>query len=85
VDILNTYSGGYPDVMVKHAQLLKGKDGLLAKGDRWQELGLFELSARAGIPVYREWWAEADDRIKASSAYTVQELPQKWYDVTTRR
>ena len=85
VDILDTYSGGYPDVMVKHAQLLKGKDGLLAKGDRWQELGLFELSARAGIPVYREWWAEADERIKTSNVYSTVELPEKWYDVTTRR
>jgi glycosyltransferase involved in cell wall biosynthesis len=84
VDILDAHCGGYPDVMVKHAQLLKGIEGLLAKGDRWQELGLFELSAKAGVPVYREWWAEADNRIKASSAYSVQELPEKWYDVTTR-
>lgn len=84
-DILNTYTGGYQDVYVKHAQLLKGTDGLLAKGDRWQELGFFELSAKAGIPVYREWWAEAEGRIKTEPKYIVKELPEKWYDITTRR
>lgn len=84
-DILDAYVSGYPDVMVKHAQLLKGRDGLLAKGDRWQEMGFFELSAQAGIPVYREWWADADARIKSNSAYSVHELPEKWYDITTRR
>lgn len=84
VDVLNTFTDGYPDVHVKHAQLLKDKDGLLAKGNRWQELGFFELSAKAGIPVYREWWAEADGRIKAEPKYIVKELPEKWYDITTR-
>lgn len=83
-DILDAFSGGYPDVHVKHAQLLKGKGGLLEKGDRWQELGLLELSARAGIPVYREWWAEAEERIKSSPKYIIADLPEKWYDVTTR-
>jgi glycosyltransferase involved in cell wall biosynthesis len=83
-DILNAFQGGYPDVHVKHAQLLKGQAGLLKKGDRWQELGLFELSAQAGIPVYREWWAEAEMRIKSWPAYVVVELPEKWYDVTTK-
>lgn len=51
----------FPHTWRKHHQLLKSKESLKEKGQRWAEMDLLRLCAEKGIPVNAESWASWKD------------------------
>lgn len=75
-DIVNSWDRN-PDVYMKHAQMLKSFDSLHGKSQRWDDLGMIEKSAAAGIPLYKGIWAEWKTAGE-NNGITCAPLPQHW-------
>lgn len=67
----------YNDLIIKHYVFLKSNAALVEKGQRWGEVGVYEESARRGIPVYPNFWFDTKQ-----FAHPVKELPVRYYDAT---
>lgn len=74
-DILNSWVK-YPNVWMKHAQLLKSRESLLDKGKRWTELDVIAESHKKGIPIYEGIWAVWKE--SANERWPVVEVPPQW-------
>ena len=74
-DIVNSLHQ-YPNVFMKHAQMLKSVSSLDEKGERWDSLGMIEESARRGLPIHKGIWSEwkRDLPVKCS----IREIPERW-------
>jgi len=79
-DIINCNGNKYQNVIRKHHQLLKDREVLLQKGQRWKEIGACDASCRAGIPINEGYWASNLDNYAHAE---VTELPNLWRDLTT--
>lgn len=69
----------FPNIFMKHGQLLKSENCLLEKGERWEKINAIEESIKKGLPIYKKIWFDWKN-----GQYEVEKLPEELYDITTR-
>lgn len=74
-DILNSWVS-YPNVWMKHAQMLKSSESLTDKGNRWDGLGMIEESQLRGIPIHKNIWCEWKRDLPTKCV--VKAIPDNW-------